>query len=341
LTEGVSSSTVGSYVLALWLDAPQAIQVGKLGAFEFPAGWYLYVGSARGTGGLAARLARHCRRLGPHKRARWHVDYLREQAVWAGAWGRTSDQRLECAWAAACRRLPGAVTVMPGFGASDCRCPAHLVYVPTLPGDAWFAEFMDARKLYVDDGELDGLLQTLTTGSEEGREAAALALGRFGEAAIEPLAALLARSDADIRWWTARALAEVGGCGAVSLLAGALVDADPDVRACAALALGQIGEGAAAPTLAARLADESAFVASIAADALSMLGEPAVETLVGMLSHDSPHVRLLSVRALGRIKSQHAIVPLFGVLEDDSYLVRHYAQEALEVLGVGMVFFAP
>jgi Uri superfamily endonuclease len=341
LTKGVNSSRFGSYVLALWLDAPHIIPIGKMGTFEFTAGWYLYAGSARAPGGLAARLARHRQRLGPHKRAKWHVDFLREWAAWGGAWGRTSDERLECAWAAACRSLPGAAIVVPGFGASDCRCPAHLVHVPTLPGDDWFAEFMDARRLYVADEELDDLLQTLTTGSEESREAAALALGRFGAAAVEPLAAMLARSDADIRWWAARALAEVDGCGAVPALEGALADSDPDVRACAALALGRIGEGAAAPALAARLADESAFVASIAADALSMIGEPAVEALAGMLTHDSPHVRLLSVRALGRIKSEHAIVPLFGLLEDSSYLVRYYTQETLEALGVGMVFFGP
>jgi hypothetical protein len=29
------------------------------------------------------------------------------------------------------------------------------------------------------------------------------------------------------------------------------------------------------------------------------------------------------------------------VLEDSSYLVRHYAQEALEALGVGMISFSP
>jgi HEAT repeat protein/Uri superfamily endonuclease len=337
----VSPKPIGSYVLALWLDAPQIISVGQMGAFEFPAGWYLYVGSAGGPGGLSARLTRHCRRLGLRKQAQWHVDFLRERAVWGGAWGRVFDERLECAWAAVCRRLPGAVIIAPGFGASDCRCPAHLVYVPVLPEDRWFADSMDARRLYVTSEELDDLLRMLATGSEENREVAALALGRLGAAAIAPLAAMLAESDANSRWWAARALAEVGERGAVEPLVGALTDAEPDVRACAALALGRIGEGAAAPALASRLTDESAFVASIAADALSMIGESAIDALVTMLTDDSPHVRLLSVRALGRIKSQRAIVPLFGVLEDSSYLVRYYAQQALEALGVGMVFFAP
>jgi len=82
-------------------------------------------------------------------------------------------------------------------------------------------------------------------------------------------------------------------------------------------------------------------VASIAADALSMIGEPAVEPLAEMLSDASPHTRLLAVRALGRIGTRGTLAPLFGALEDSSYLVRYYAQEALEALGVGMVFLRP
>jgi HEAT repeat protein/Uri superfamily endonuclease len=331
----------GTYVLVLRLDTPQIISVGRLGEVEFPAGWYLYVGSAHGAGGLQARLARHRRRLGGEKRAHWHVDHLREHAAWHGAWTRTSDRRLECAWAGALRRLPGAEIVARGFGASDCSCPAHLVCVPVLPDDGWFADALGAERNVVGEEQLAQLLRTLATGDEEAREAAALALGRFGSAAIEPLARLLASSDAGARWWAARALAEVGGNGAVPPLVGVLADQDPDVRACAALALGRIGHGSAAPAVAARLADDSAFVAGIAADALQMIGEAAVGPLTEVLAYGDPHARLLAVRALGRIRSQSAVGPLFGALEDSSYLVRYYAQEALEALGVGMVFLRP
>jgi HEAT repeat protein len=118
-------------------------------------------------------------------------------------------------------------------------------------------------------------------------------------------------------------------------------DVDPDLRACAALALGRIGDGQAAPALAARLADESAFVASIAADALSMIGEPAVQALTSVLDGDNPHQRLLAVKALGRLRTQQVIGLLLGVLEDPSYLVRYYAREALDALGVGLVFIKP
>jgi Uri superfamily endonuclease len=330
----------GTYVLALWLDAPQRISVGRLGEIEFPAGWYLYVGSALGPGGLQARLARHHQRLGMGKRLHWHVDYVREWAAWHGAWTRTSQQRLECDWLATLRGLPGAEIVAPGFGASDCRCPAHLLHVAALPDDSWFAATLGAERYVMGNEDLDEFLHVLTSGDEEAREAAALALGQFGSTAVEPLAAMLSGDDTDTRWWAARALAEVGGASAVQSLAGALADPDPDVRACAALALGQIGDGTAATGLAGRLTDESAFVAGIAADALAMIGEPAVKALADALTDQDPHARGLAVRALGRIKAQSAIGPLFGALEDSSYLVRYYAQEALDALGVGMVYFS-
>jgi Uri superfamily endonuclease len=368
---------MGTYVLALWLERARRISVGRRGEFAFPAGWVLYVGSALGPGGLAARLARHRRRFASGKRPHWHVDYVREHAVWGGAWARPAGgrlecdgahraggwlesdgahraggwlesdgarragERLECAWAAALSQRPGARIVVPGFGASDCRCPGHLVHLPALPDEAWMASVLGAERVVVGMDELDELLETLVSGDDDRREAAAIALGQFGATAVAPLAALVAAPDADARWWAARALAEVRTAGAVPPLLEVLDDPVPDVRACAALALGRLGDGAGAPALAERLGDESAFVASVAADALSMIGEPAVEALAERLQDESAHARLLAVRALARIKSQSAIGPLFGVLEDPSYLVRFYARQALEALGVGMVFMAP
>jgi Uri superfamily endonuclease len=328
-------------VLALWLGTAQRIVIGRLGKIEFPAGWYCYVGSALGRGGLRARVARHQRRLAAGKRAHWHIDYFREWATWAGAWGQPGPDRLECAWAARLQGVAGAEIVAPGFGASDCRCPAHLVRMPTLPDEAWVARVLGAERIVVGNAEVQELVHALTEGDDDSREAAALALGRFGQAAIESLVALLDRDDADVRWWATRALAEVGAEGGILSLVRVLSDADPDVRACAALALGRSGAGQAAPALAACLADESAFVASVAADALSMLGEPAIKAIAGMLTADEAYVRLLAVRTLARIKSQDAVGPLLGRLEDSSYLVRYYAQEALEALGVGFVFVAP
>ena len=47
----------GTYALLLALGKEATITVGKLGTFLFPAGYYLYIGSARG--GLLHRVRRH------------------------------------------------------------------------------------------------------------------------------------------------------------------------------------------------------------------------------------------------------------------------------------------
>jgi Uri superfamily endonuclease len=116
--------------LLLRLDATQPIVVGALGELTFPQGWYLYVGSAQGPGGLRARLARHRRR--GDKRLHWHIDYVRAVAALVEVWTHAGE-RQECAWAAAAAVLPGANVVAPRFGASDCRCPAHLFHFTQRP----------------------------------------------------------------------------------------------------------------------------------------------------------------------------------------------------------------
>jgi Uri superfamily endonuclease len=113
----------GSYALALRLPQARTLRVGRLGRLEFPAGVWLYVGSARGPGGLRARVGRHWR--GP-AHARWHVDYLRRTAEPLGAAVRVADAALECRWAALLAGAPHWAAGPKGFGASDCRCATHL-----------------------------------------------------------------------------------------------------------------------------------------------------------------------------------------------------------------------
>jgi Uri superfamily endonuclease len=124
----------GSYVLQLHLSRAHQIQVGKFAQAIFPAGEYIYLGSALGPGGLRARLGRHLRATGKHQ---WHIDYLRSVAdVHAMGYGLARDeagnQPMECAWSQALVNLPGAFIPLAGFGAGDCRsgCQAHLVGFP-------------------------------------------------------------------------------------------------------------------------------------------------------------------------------------------------------------------
>jgi Uri superfamily endonuclease len=120
-----SHSAKGTYMLLIRLDQAHELNVGRLGSFPFPPGWYAYVGSALGPGGLDARVARHARKI---KRTHWHVDYLLKYGVLVETWQLECPNRLECHWATTLARSPNAQRAVYRFGASDCRCPGHLVY---------------------------------------------------------------------------------------------------------------------------------------------------------------------------------------------------------------------
>ena len=119
----------GTYVLALSLPRAVQLEVGALGDIPLQQGVYLYVGSARGPGGPAARLRRHARAV---DRLHWHVDYLRQEAEPLLAFVSYDSQRLECAWAAALESTGVPIAAPKGFGASDCKCATHLFSAGSL-----------------------------------------------------------------------------------------------------------------------------------------------------------------------------------------------------------------
>ena len=113
----------GGYILVIDLAEPVAVTIGRGKPQALAPGRYLYCGSAKGPGGLRARVARHLRRGKP---VRWHVDHLTERGALIGAW--VFPGREECALAAKLSHLPAPV---PGFGSSDCRrCASHLFAWP-------------------------------------------------------------------------------------------------------------------------------------------------------------------------------------------------------------------
>lgn len=124
----------GTYVLLLFLPRQQTIAVGRLGIFDFPDGYYLYVGSAFGPGGLAARVKRHGELVKQsYKKLRWHIDYLREQASLIESWYEIETLEREHHWAKAACQMSKATIPAPRFGASDCWCPSHLIHFATQP----------------------------------------------------------------------------------------------------------------------------------------------------------------------------------------------------------------
>lgn len=115
----------GTYILVLRARQAGEVQIGRLGLLRMQPGWYLYTGSAFGPGGLRGRLAHHLR---PTARPRWHIDYLRAICPVQEIWYAADGQRLEHAWAQSLCAWPGCSLPLAHFGASDCACPAHLVY---------------------------------------------------------------------------------------------------------------------------------------------------------------------------------------------------------------------
>ncbi len=118
----------GTYALILRCRKTVCTRVGRLGVVTLQPGYYLYVGSALGPGGLRARIARHRRR---EKKRHWHIDYLRRHTAFVDTWFLADGRNHEHEWAAA---LAARYDIAhPRFGASDCRCASHLFYADALP----------------------------------------------------------------------------------------------------------------------------------------------------------------------------------------------------------------
>ena len=112
----------GAYALALWLEAPLAVAYAGRDAVLAPGAW-VYAGSARGPGGLRARISRHFRATKP---VHWHIDGVTLAAPPCAAVALPGGD--ECAIVARLLALPGFSAPLAHFGSSDCRtCPAHLL----------------------------------------------------------------------------------------------------------------------------------------------------------------------------------------------------------------------
>lgn len=111
----------GAYLLILSLPRPRTLEVGALGAIDFPKGIYAYSGSALGS--LEPRVGRH---FSARKKMHWHIDWLRAAAVPMEALVLRSQDDLECLINDMIGRMQGSTPIAPGFGCSDCKCLTHL-----------------------------------------------------------------------------------------------------------------------------------------------------------------------------------------------------------------------
>jgi sugar fermentation stimulation protein A len=116
----------GVYQLLFSLPVPRKVKVGRKGVFDFPKGYYVYTGSAKNS--LKSRIRRHLKK---NKNKFWHIDYLLPYAKIKDIVIRS--QKSECYWNNKLFELAEPEILVNGFGSSDCKCTAHLLYFRRKP----------------------------------------------------------------------------------------------------------------------------------------------------------------------------------------------------------------
>ena len=133
-------SQPGTYALIFSACQKGQIDIGRLGTLKLKPGFYIYVGSAFGPGGLKARIGHHRKTAGrPH----WHIDYLGPFLELIEIWYTCDPVHREHQWAKIISNTRGTSVPLAGFGSSDCRCKSHLFFRNARPAITAFR-----RKIY-------------------------------------------------------------------------------------------------------------------------------------------------------------------------------------------------
>ena len=119
--------TKRAYLLYLNVRQPLTMNVGMLGLSRFPAGLYVYVGSA--SSGIEQRIARH-HRLANQKSGKkhWHIDFLLTHPNVRLVGCQKLEGHAECAVSKTVASIQGVTDPVLHFGATDCSagCSTHL-----------------------------------------------------------------------------------------------------------------------------------------------------------------------------------------------------------------------
>ena len=127
----------GTYVLIDFVAKMKRLEIGRLGAYDIVPGYYAYVGSAFGPGGLRARLAHHLESTAtPH----WHIDYLLGVAEPVEVWYTMATHKFEHHWAELLEQAPHFRVPIPRFGCSDYHRSrsSQLFHSKRRPSFRWF-----------------------------------------------------------------------------------------------------------------------------------------------------------------------------------------------------------
>lgn len=117
----------GIYVVIGSLPNQLRLELGAFRDHLMDPGIYCYCGSAKGPGGLNARVRRHLNKM---TKKFWHFDYLKENLEIKEVWWRIGKDRKECEIAQILASFHNARIPIRGFGSSDCKngCFSHLIY---------------------------------------------------------------------------------------------------------------------------------------------------------------------------------------------------------------------
>jgi Uri superfamily endonuclease len=117
----------GTYMLYLEITEPSNVKVkGK--EILLDNGFYIYVGSAFGGGGLSSRIHRHLRR---EKKSHWHIDQITSKDIcqFHGV-AAFPNEKSECSISNSLSKI-NKLRPIKDFGNSDCtnKCISHFFYV--------------------------------------------------------------------------------------------------------------------------------------------------------------------------------------------------------------------
>ena len=141
-TPGMTTRKSGTYALIARAEKSGTLIIGRLGRLQTQSGYYVYIGSAFGPGGINARISHHSRYA---TRPHWHMDYLRPRVDIIEIWYTTDERNREHQWAnhLAAHRL--SYLPLHGFGASDCSCTTHLFHFNSKPSGHYFRKRIRQR----------------------------------------------------------------------------------------------------------------------------------------------------------------------------------------------------
>lgn len=188
---------------------------------------------------------------------------------------------------------------------------------------------------------LDDLITELTSGIDERANAIIKEFDAFGKPAIKKLAELFDNANQDFRWWAIRTLAEIKSPDVYPHLQKGLNDKNLAVQQCAALALREHPTPSSVPDLMPLLGQNNSMLARLAGDALIAIGDRSTQELIDVAKHGNLSGRIEAVRALALIGDYASVTTLFKLLDDESGLIEHWANEGLARMGIGMAFFEP